>query len=178
MTDQGQHVGAEVGLQLGVLEEVVEDDAGDRVPLEHDDQPLAILGPRDSAERDMVPAGNAAHPRRLVLHPHQRFAGIAGPVTREHVLARYRARYAGEALVRVQDEAPWVSRIAGRHHVALGGVTWSEDGQRLVVVLKRDAVARVVLNNLFKHTELQTNFSANMLALVCHLYTSPSPRDS
>ena len=39
-------------------------------------------------------------------------------------------------------------------------------GQRLVVVLKRDAVARVVLNNLLKHTELQTNFSANMLAIV------------
>ncbi len=39
-------------------------------------------------------------------------------------------------------------------------------GQRLVVVLKRDAIARVVLNNLFKHTELQTNFAANMLALV------------
>src|SRR3569623_379634 len=39
-------------------------------------------------------------------------------------------------------------------------------GQRLVVVLKRDAVARVVLNDLLKHTELQTNFSANMLALV------------
>jgi DNA gyrase subunit A len=35
-----------------------------------------------------------------------------------------------------------------------------------VVVLKRDAVARVVLNNLYKHTELQTNFGANMLALV------------
>ena len=33
-------------------------------------------------------------------------------------------------------------------------------------MLKRDAVARVVLNNLYKHTELQTNFSANMLALV------------
>ncbi len=42
----------------------------------------------------------------------------------------------------------------------------SRTGQRLVVVLKRDAVARVVLNNLFKHTELQTNFGANMLALV------------
>jgi DNA gyrase subunit A len=42
----------------------------------------------------------------------------------------------------------------------------SRTGQRLVVVLKREAVARVVLNNLFKHTELQTNFSANMLALV------------
>ena len=44
--------------------------------------------------------------------------------------------------------------------------TSSRTGQRLVIVLKRDAVARVVLNNLFKHTELQTNFSANMLALV------------
>nr|WP_275426146.1 DNA gyrase subunit A [Nocardioides gilvus] len=44
--------------------------------------------------------------------------------------------------------------------------TSSRTGQRLVVVLKRDAVARVVLNNLFKHTELQSNFSANMLALV------------
>ncbi len=39
-------------------------------------------------------------------------------------------------------------------------------GQRLVVVLKRDAVAKVVLNNLYKHTSLQENFSANMLALV------------
>ncbi len=39
-------------------------------------------------------------------------------------------------------------------------------GQRLVVVLKRDAVGKVVLNNLYKHTQLQDNFSANMLALV------------
>ncbi|MFC5907517.1 DNA gyrase subunit A [Streptacidiphilus monticola] len=39
-------------------------------------------------------------------------------------------------------------------------------GTRLVVVLKRDAVAKVVLNNLYKHTDLQTNFGANMLALV------------
>ena len=44
--------------------------------------------------------------------------------------------------------------------------TSSRVGQRIVIVLKRDAVARVVLNNLLKHTELQTNFSANMLALV------------
>jgi DNA gyrase subunit A len=39
-------------------------------------------------------------------------------------------------------------------------------GQRLVIVLKRDAIARVVLNNLYKHTQLQDNFSCNMLALV------------
>ncbi|MBA2639578.1 MAG: DNA gyrase subunit A [Nocardioidaceae bacterium] len=42
----------------------------------------------------------------------------------------------------------------------------SRTGRRLVVVLKRDAIARVVLNNLYKHTQLQDNFSANMLALV------------
>src|SRR5580692_3379561 len=39
-------------------------------------------------------------------------------------------------------------------------------GQRLVLVLKRDAIAKVVLNNLYKHTQLQETFGANMLALV------------
>src|SRR5476649_1642280 len=39
-------------------------------------------------------------------------------------------------------------------------------GQRLVIVLKRDAIAKVVLNNLYKHTQLQENFGANMLAIV------------
>jgi DNA gyrase subunit A len=39
-------------------------------------------------------------------------------------------------------------------------------GMRIVVTLKRDAVAKVVLNNLFKHTQLQTTFGANMLAIV------------
>ena len=44
--------------------------------------------------------------------------------------------------------------------------TSGRTGQRLVLVLKKDAVARVVLNNLYKMTPLQENFSANMLALV------------
>ena len=44
--------------------------------------------------------------------------------------------------------------------------TSGRTGQRLVIVLKRDAVAKVVLNNLYKHTQLQSNFGANMLALV------------
>ena len=39
-------------------------------------------------------------------------------------------------------------------------------GRRLVITLRRDAVAKVVLNNLYKHTQLQTTFGANMLALV------------
>jgi DNA gyrase subunit A len=39
-------------------------------------------------------------------------------------------------------------------------------GQRLVIVLKRDAIPKVVLNNLYKHTQLQDTFGANMMALV------------
>jgi DNA gyrase subunit A len=42
----------------------------------------------------------------------------------------------------------------------------SRTGMRIIVVLKRDAVAKVVLNNLYKHTQLQETFGANMLALV------------
>jgi len=44
--------------------------------------------------------------------------------------------------------------------------TSGRTGQRLVIVLKKDAVAQVVLNNLYKHTQLQENFGANMLAIV------------
>ena len=44
--------------------------------------------------------------------------------------------------------------------------TSGRTGQRLVIVLKRDASPKVVLNNLYKHTQLQENFSANMLAIV------------
>jgi len=55
---------------------------------------------------------------------------------------------------------------------AIGGIadirdeTSGRTGQRLVIVLKRDAVAKVVLNNLYKRTSLQENFSANMLVIV------------
>src|SRR5690349_9243459 len=44
--------------------------------------------------------------------------------------------------------------------------TSGRTGQRLVIILKKDAVAKVVLNNLYKHTQLQENFGANMLAIV------------
>ncbi len=44
--------------------------------------------------------------------------------------------------------------------------TSGRTGQRLVIVMKRDAIPKVVLNNLYKHTQLQENFGANMLAIV------------
>lgn len=63
---------------------------------------------------------------------------LARPFALDEVLARYRGRYADEPLVRVVDEAPWVSAIAGRHHVEIGGFTLSDDGRRLVVVATED----------------------------------------
>ena len=63
---------------------------------------------------------------------------LARPFALDEVQSRYRDRYAGEPLVRVRDEAPWVSRIAGKHHVEIGGFTLSGDGRRLVVVSTED----------------------------------------
>ncbi|RCW47241.1 DNA gyrase subunit A [Halopolyspora algeriensis] len=42
----------------------------------------------------------------------------------------------------------------------------SRRGMRIVITLKKDAIPKVVLNNLYKHTQLQTTFGVNMLALV------------
>ncbi len=60
------------------------------------------------------------------------------PLKADWIRARYEQRYAGEPLVRVVEEAPWVSRIAGRHGVEIGGFTVSADGKRLVVVATED----------------------------------------
>lgn len=53
----------------------------------------------------------------------------------------------------------------------LKGISKIEDqssdraGMRIVITLRRDAVAKVVLNNLYKHSQLQTSFGANMLSI-------------
>ena len=86
--------------------------------------PPADLKKRDQQTKPNAPSLEAP---RDVLH-----------LTIEEVLARYHGRYAGEPLVRVADEAPWVSRIAGAHHVDIGGFTLSGDGKRLVVVATED----------------------------------------
>ena len=63
---------------------------------------------------------------------------LSRKLTREEVVARFRHAYDGEKLVHVVDEAPWVSAIAGKHHVDIGGFTLSADGKRVVVVATLD----------------------------------------
>ncbi len=87
-----------------------------------------------------------AHPVEFMPHVASHFRGItmtvnlhlSETVARDAVLARYRDAYDREPLVQVGDDAPWVSRIAGRHHVEIGGFALSDDGRRLVVVATED----------------------------------------
>jgi len=59
-------------------------------------------------------------------------------MSREAVRAKYLDFYAAEPLVSIQDEAPWVSRIAGHNGAAIGGFTLSPDRRRVVVVATLD----------------------------------------
>ena len=69
-----------------------------------------------------------------------------------------------QSLAKKVDELARDGRVSGIADVR--DETSDRTGQRLVILLKRDAVAKVVLNNLYKHTQLQETFGANMLALV------------
>jgi N-acetyl-gamma-glutamyl-phosphate reductase len=78
---------------------------------------------------------------------------LARALKREDVVARFQSRYAGEPLVKVVDEAPWVSRIAHHHHAEIGGFALSADGKRVVVV--------ATLDNLLKGAATQAMQNIN-----------------
>jgi N-acetyl-gamma-glutamyl-phosphate reductase len=77
---------------------------------------------------------------------------------RDEVVARYGTRYAGEPLVRVLDDAPWVSRIAGAQHVELGGFTLSADGRRLVLVATEDNLLKGAATQALQNLNLAFGF--------------------
>jgi N-acetyl-gamma-glutamyl-phosphate reductase len=76
------------------------------------------------------------------------------PMTVDAVRTLYRERYAGEPLLRISDDAPWVSRIAGRHGVEIGGFTVAPGGKRVVVV--------ATLDNLLKGAATQAMQNLNL----------------
>lgn len=63
---------------------------------------------------------------------------LSRPHKREDVQALFQRAYADDKLVRLLDESPWVSQIAGKHHVEIGGFAMSADGKRVVVVATLD----------------------------------------
>jgi N-acetyl-gamma-glutamyl-phosphate reductase len=120
--------------------------------------PYALTG--HVHEREV--SAHLGHPVQFMPHvaPHFRGLTITASLplqrawTLDAVRAAYRERYAGEPLVEVSDDAPWVSRIAGRHGVQVGGFTLDADGRRLVVV--------AVLDNLLKGAATQAVQNLNL----------------
>ncbi len=78
---------------------------------------------------------------------------LARQVKREDIVNRFKAAYEGEKLVHVVDEAPWVSHVAHKHHVDIGGFAVSNDGKRVVVV--------ATLDNLLKGAATQAMQNIN-----------------
>lgn len=103
-----------------------------------------------------------AHPVQFMPHVAPHFRGITltanahlrEALTGEDLLQRYRQRYAGEPLLRVLEQAPWVSAIAGRHHVEIGGFTVAPGGRRAVIV--------ATLDNLLKGAATQAVQNLNL----------------
>jgi N-acetyl-gamma-glutamyl-phosphate reductase len=93
----------------------------------------------------------APHFRGITMTVNMHFAAAQ---TAAGLSARYRECYAGEKLVRIGENAPWVSAIAGRHHAEIGGVTVSADGHRAVVVC--------TLDNLLKGAATQAMQNLNL----------------
>lgn len=107
------------------------------------------------------------HPIEFMPHVASHFRGLtitanlhlSRSFDRETVAARYRDRYRAEPLVRVVDEAPWVSRIAGAHHVELGGFMLADDGRRLVVVATEDNLLKGAATQALQNLNLAFGLS-------------------
>jgi N-acetyl-gamma-glutamyl-phosphate reductase len=101
-------------------------------------------------------------PVEFMPHVAAHFRGITMTVnlwlqraaTRDAIVQRYRDFYAGEALVRIVEDAPWVSRVVGKHHVDIGGFTLAPGGKRVVVV--------ATLDNLLKGAATQAMQNLNL----------------
>ena len=102
------------------------------------------------------------HPVEFMPHAAPHFRGITmtvnahlrKPSRLDALRALYATAYADEPLVRVVEGTPWVSRIANRHGVEVGGAALSDDGRRMVVV--------ATLDNLLKGAATQALQNLNL----------------
>lgn len=98
----------------------------------------------------------AAHFRGITLTAN---LWLQRPLAREAIDRTYRDFYAGEPLVRVVDEAPWVSRIAGRHHAEIGGFTLAPGGKRVVVIATLDNLLKGAATQAMQNLNLALGFN-------------------
>ncbi len=76
----------------------------------------------------------------------------------EEIRDLYRRRYAGEALIRILDDAPWVSQVAGKHGVEIGGFTVAPGGKRVVVVATLDNLLKGAATQAMQNLNLALGF--------------------
>ncbi|MGY0559645.1 N-acetyl-gamma-glutamyl-phosphate reductase [Luteimonas sp. A277] len=83
---------------------------------------------------------------------------LGEPWEAEAVERTYRRRYANEPLIEVLEDAPWVSRIAGRHGVQIGGFTVAPGGRRVVVVATLDNLLKGAATQAMQNLNLALGF--------------------
>ena len=88
------------------------------------------------------------------------------PAKADDIKARYRAFYENDPLVHIVDDAPWVSRIAGKHYAEIGGFALAPGGKRVVVV--------ATLDNLLKGEATQALQNLNLALAFDELTGIPS----
>lgn len=133
-------------------------DKNDPAKLSDNLMPYALIG--HVHEREV--SAQLGHPVEFMPHVAPHFRGLtitanlhlSSELHLADVRARYQQRYGHEPLVRLVENAPWVSAIASRHHVELGGFTLSSDGRRLVAV--------ATLDNLLKGAATQALQNLNL----------------
>jgi len=133
-------------------------DKNDPFKLKDNLMPYSLVG--HLHEREVM--RHLAHPVEFMPHVAPHFRGITMTVNAhlnqrcdvETLYERFRVRYDTEPLIGMRDEAPWVSNIAHRHGVLIGGIEVTADGRRAVVVS--------VLDNLLKGAATQAMQNLNL----------------
>jgi N-acetyl-gamma-glutamyl-phosphate reductase len=124
--------------------------------------PYALAG--HLHEREV--ARQLAHPIEFMPHVAPHFRGLTvtanlhlrEPLALAQVRQRYVDRYDGEPLLRVTEDAPWVSEIAGRHGVEVGGFTVADDGRRVVAVATLDNLLKGAATQALQNLNLAFGF--------------------
>ncbi len=149
-------------------------DKNDPEKLRDNLMPYALIG--HMHEREVT--RQLGVPVEFMPHVAPHFRGITLTVnlwlqqatTVDAIKARYRDFYANEPLVRVMDEAPWVSAIAGQHHVEIGGFAVAPGGKRVVVV--------ATIDNLLKGAATQAMQNLNRAFGFDEFEAIPNLRDT
>ena len=137
-------------------------DKNDSSKLHDNLMPYALTGHVHEREA----ARQLGHPIEFMPHVAPHFRGLtvtanlhlSQEFNLDAIVARYRERYADEPLVRVLDRAPWVSQVAGAHHVDIGGFTLADGGRRLVVVATLDNLLKGAATQALQNLNLAFGF--------------------